>query len=152
MTDSCNKHEERYFYDIKLWVWSQISWGAWEANVSAGGGAKFGGGGFFSPVLEGLLSGKKTCKTEAEVTQKRAQRTFREEEVRRGSVASPFIWAETGFLKGWGGGTLRQGTDSVARSFWGRVFADRPPLLLQRPPSRLRQKKKSKKGARGRGR
>lgn len=67
MTDSCNKHEERYFYDIKLWVWSQISWGAWEANVSAREELRLGRGrGLLLSSVVGTPLGGKTCKTKAE--------------------------------------------------------------------------------------
>ena len=50
MTDSCNKHEERYFYDIKLWVWFQIT-----GNTGWGRGANVGEeelypGNAFSPL------------------------------------------------------------------------------------------------------
>lgn len=62
MTDSCNKHEERYFYDIKLWVWFQITgntgWWGGGANV---GEEELYPGNAFSPLC--LLY--KACKNKS---------------------------------------------------------------------------------------
>lgn len=104
-----------------------------------------GAGDFFSPVLEGLLSGKKNMQNKGGGDVETGAKDFQRggSQTWLGRVALHPGW--NGFF---GGRKERsnRGTDSVARSIWVWVVANRPPLLVWRSPSRLTQKKRREGG------